>query len=103
MGEWAPFPLSSSVVWYNILGRTSMAIRIRAHFDGKVIVPDEPVDLPVGREFEADLHVEPSPEVQDDFERRKAVILRVAANGVRGTNIPLKALRRENLHGDDGR
>ena len=25
-----------------------MAIVIRAHFDGKVIVPDEPVDIPVG-------------------------------------------------------
>jgi len=31
--------------WYN---RVIMAIVIRAHFDGKVIVPDEPLDLPVG-------------------------------------------------------
>jgi hypothetical protein len=26
-----------------------MSIAIRAHFDGKVFVPDEPVDLPVGK------------------------------------------------------
>jgi hypothetical protein len=25
---------------------------IKAHFDGKVIVPDEPVDLPVGQQVE---------------------------------------------------
>ncbi|MEX0777441.1 MAG: hypothetical protein WD042_17185 [Phycisphaeraceae bacterium] len=29
-----------------------MTTRLRAHFDGKVLVPDEPVDLPVGEPLE---------------------------------------------------
>lgn len=33
-----------------------MVSRIRAHFDGKVFVPDEPVDLPVGQPLELDVH-----------------------------------------------
>ncbi|HWB53372.1 MAG TPA: hypothetical protein VG722_04240 [Tepidisphaeraceae bacterium] len=28
---------------------------IKAHFDGKVFVPDEPVDIPSGRAFKLDL------------------------------------------------
>ncbi len=28
---------------------------LRAHFDGKVIVPDEPVDLPVNSAFEIEI------------------------------------------------
>jgi hypothetical protein len=32
-----------------------MALTIRAHFDGKVIVPDEPVDLPVDQPLEVEL------------------------------------------------
>lgn len=35
---------------------------LRAHFDGKVLVPSEPVDLPVGQEVELQVTpVEPSP------------------------------------------
>jgi hypothetical protein len=35
---------------------------IRAHFDGKVLVPDEPVDLPVDRPLEVHVHpIEPIP------------------------------------------
>jgi len=30
--------------------------KLRAHFDGKVLVPDEPVDLPLNRELE--IHVD---------------------------------------------
>ena len=41
-----------------------MSLMIRAHFDGRVIVPDEPVNLPTGRTLE--VHVqdtsEPLPE-----------------------------------------
>ncbi len=34
-----------------------MSVVIRAHFDGKVIVPDEPVSLPVDRPMEAELRL----------------------------------------------
>ncbi len=78
-----------------------MAIRIRAHYDGKTIVPDEPIDVPVDQTFEADLYLE-SKEHENDFERRRAALHRIAARGVRGVSIPLEALRRENLYEDRG-
>ena len=77
-----------------------MAIRVRAHFDGKVIVPDEPVDLPVGQELEADLRVVEPEQEAADFERRRAALRRIAREGVHGANIPLEALRRENMYED---
>ena len=61
-------------------------IRIRAHFDGKVIVPDEPVDLPPNTVL--DLRIEDGSETE--------------------TTVPLKGTRLEDLlelagtwHGDD--
>lgn len=38
-----------------------MSMTIRAHFDGQVIVPDEPVELPVDQPLELEVHL-PSPE-----------------------------------------
>lgn len=78
-----------------------MAIRVRVHYDGKTIVPEEPIDVPVDQTFEADLYVEPG-KPEDDFERRRAALHRVASRGVRGVSIPLEALRRENLYEDRG-
>ena len=51
---------------------------LRAHFDGTVIVPDEPADSA----------------------RRLAALERVVARAVEGTNIPLEMLRREHLYED---
>lgn len=34
-----------------------MGLTIRAHYDGRVIVPDEPLGLPVGEPLEADLRL----------------------------------------------
>jgi hypothetical protein len=77
-----------------------MSIKVRAHFDGKVIIPDEPVDLPVDQPLEADVTiVEPEQEAAD-FERRRAALRRIASEAVRGVNIPLEALRRENMYED---
>lgn len=91
---------------------------IRAHFDGKVLVPDEPVSLPVGKPLDVDVR-EPSngvsPEVAAAMEAakdpgwrtrrlqafvqfRERVRLRPA-----GPRIPTEALRREYIYGDDGR
>jgi hypothetical protein len=40
-----------------------MMVAIRGHFDGKVIIPSEPVDLPQGRElvFHVDNSASPAP------------------------------------------
>jgi hypothetical protein len=34
---------------------------IKAHFDGKVIVPDEPLDLPVNQKLRLEVVAEPTP------------------------------------------
>ena len=47
---------------------------ISAHFDGKVIVPDEPVELPVGQPLRVRL------EVQGASSARFAELLRFAAD-----------------------
>ena len=51
-----------------------MTKTISAHFDGKVIVPDEPVELPVGQPLRVRL------EVQDVSSARFAELLRFAAD-----------------------
>jgi len=37
--------------------------KLKAHFDGKVLVPDEPVDLPMDCELE--VHVQPTAQSQE--------------------------------------
>lgn len=75
-----------------------MAIVIRAHFDGKTIVPDEPVDLPVNEPLEFEF----KPREPDwDPEKAKAAIRRIASRA-KPVGIPLEALRRENMYEDRG-
>jgi hypothetical protein len=38
---------------------SDMGKTIRAHFDGAVIIPDEPVDLPIGEPLELELKLLP--------------------------------------------
>lgn len=71
-----------------------MAIVIRAHFDGKTIVPDEPVDLPVGKPLRGEFTL-----VEADA-AREAAWQRLKTRKVRGSSIPLEALRRENMYED---
>jgi hypothetical protein len=79
--------------------RDVMIVRIRAHFDGKVIVPDEPVELPVDEPLEAELRTvassaRPSQAVIEERLRR----LEMATGTIEGPEIPAEALRRENLY-----
>jgi hypothetical protein len=73
-----------------------MSLTIRAHFDGKVIVPDEPVDLPVNQALEVLL----SPITPEDptQEQRREALQRLVGRAIHGVNIPLEALRRENMY-----
>lgn len=41
----------------NSLQEYGMTRTIKAHFDGKVIVPDEPVDLPVGKALDVEVNL----------------------------------------------
>jgi hypothetical protein len=78
-----------------------MSLTIRAHFDGKVIVPDEPVDLPVDQPLEVELKPVPAEgesahnalSIEERLRR-----LRAASGRLSGPSIPAEALRRENLY-----
>lgn len=78
-----------------------MTVTIRAHFDGKVIVPDEPVDLPVDQPLELELKLLES---EDTELLRNLLIeerlkrLAKASGRIQGPSIPLESLRRENLY-----
>lgn len=88
-----------------------MTRTIRAHFDGTALIPEEPVDLPVGEPLS--LTVEPArrsapglPILADpsrSLEEKLAAIRRTFSHGVPGVNLPDEALRRENMYGDEGR
>lgn len=88
---------------------------IRAHFDGKVIVPDEPVDWPINQPLSIQAvpvdapaasgagsneanGTMPSVEViAERLAKLRAISGRLASGG-----IPDEALRRENLYEDRG-
>jgi hemoglobin-like flavoprotein len=72
-----------------------MAIVIRAHFDGKVIVPDEPLDLPVGEPLVAEIRNASASEA-----RRRVLEAWEAftANPVADVHISDESLRREHLY-----
>jgi hypothetical protein len=76
-----------------------MSNRFRAHFDGKVLVPDEPVSLPLNQAIELQVIATRAP----DQEPPKSVAdrlaaLRALAGSIDGPPISLEALRRENLY-----
>ncbi len=75
-----------------------MSIVIRAHFDGRTIVPDEPVELPVDEPLEASLTV--VAERKGRSPEREAAWQRLKARRIRGVSIPEEALRRENMYQD---
>jgi len=76
-----------------------VTINIRAHFDGKVFVPDESVDLPVDEPLIIQVEVLRSLPVADPsvIEERLRK-LKALAGRFEGPTIPDEALRRENLY-----
>lgn len=75
-----------------------MSLTLRAHFDGKVIVPDEPVELPVGQPLSVEVQVAASNGSSLSGEEWHAALDRLVAVAIPGLNIPDEALRRENLY-----
>lgn len=79
-----------------------MVHRIRAHFDGRIIVPDEPVDLPRNQPLDVDLRVI-APEFGPDralIEQRLWALGRLSG-AVTAPPVPPEALRRESLYDPD--
>lgn len=80
-----------------------MKSAIRARFDGKVFVPEEPVDLAEGeRVLIQILSPVPSSSKAVTHEEIEAALEALRATAVSGANIPDEALRRENLYQDRG-
>jgi hypothetical protein len=77
-------------------------ISIRAHFDGKVIVPEEPMDLPVNTALNVEVRpcLISAPVDQATIARRLAGLERFVVGGATGASISAEALRREGLYGD---
>lgn len=81
----------------------------RAHFDGQVIVPDEPVSFAVNEALILEAH--PSVETptkqpaRENVQEKLAALQRIVTRAEKrnGRPIPAEALRRENMYGDDGR
>ena len=73
---------------------------LSAHYDGKVIVPDEPVDLPVGQSLVLTWQTaDPSTVLPGQAERRRA-LEEFFELAVPGGSIPAEALSREYLYED---
>ncbi|MCL5103503.1 MAG: hypothetical protein M1133_05235 [Armatimonadetes bacterium] len=73
-----------------------MSVVIRVHFDGKTLVPEEPVDLPINESIEAELRVAEvrpgrSPE-------REAAWQRLLSLRISGLDVPDFALSRESMY-----
>ncbi len=74
-----------------------MSVIIKAHFDGKTIVLDEPADLPINEPLEFELKLAPEESAWDP-EKAKDAVRRIASRAVHGLNIPDEALRRDSLY-----
>jgi len=74
-----------------------MSVIIKAHFDGKTIVPDEPVDLPINEPLEFELRQSTEDSIWDPIKAKEAV-RRIASRAVHGLNVTDEALRRENMY-----
>lgn len=78
-----------------------MSNRFRAYFDGKVLVPDKPLSLPLNQAIELEVIAMPSanggpPASVAD----RLAALRALARSIEGQPIPLEALRRKHLYDD---
>lgn len=74
---------------------------VRVHYDGAVLVPDEPLDLPVGEPLEVDVRPLRAdiPYSELSIEERLRRLERFSGR-IKGVSIPDEALRRENLYGE---
>lgn len=78
-----------------------MSNRFRAHFDGRVLVPDGPIELPLNQAMEFEVVTTRAgngePLAAAAIAERLAA-LRALAGSTHGPAIPLESLRRENLY-----
>lgn len=77
-----------------------MKTLIHARYDGKVLIPEEPLELQEGQTVTM-LLIEPPLKAEEvSIEEKIAALKRVVEGGVRGVNLPPEALRRETIYED---
>lgn len=74
---------------------------IRAHFDGKTLVLDEPVDLPINEPLEFDLRPTAACLPWDPAKASEAWDW-IKSHPISGLHISDESLRRENMYEDRG-
>jgi predicted DNA-binding antitoxin AbrB/MazE fold protein len=70
---------------------------IRARFSGRVIIPEEPLELPEGQSLEVSIKCLPS-EAHPNELNAQCAWEEIKATAIKGLNIPNEALRRERLY-----
>jgi predicted DNA-binding antitoxin AbrB/MazE fold protein len=70
---------------------------IRARFSGRVIIPEEPLELPEGQSLEVSIKCLPS-EAHPNALNAQRAWEEIKATAIKGLNIPSDALRREHLY-----
>lgn len=78
-----------------------MSVVIRMHFDGKVFVPDQPVDVPINEPLDFELKQAPE-HLPWDREKAREAWEWMMSHPISGLNISDESLRRENLYEDRG-
>lgn len=71
---------------------------IRAHYDGKTIVPDEPVDAPVNQPLEIELRVIEDRLSDEEIKRRRAAIRRFVSKAIPGLIVSDYAFSRDSIY-----
>jgi len=77
-----------------------MKTLIRARYDGKVLVPEEPLDLQAGQEVLLDIRLEGAQGTAKSKQERLRALQELIDTAIPGLDIPDAALRRENLYED---
>ncbi|MCS6831234.1 MAG: antitoxin family protein [Armatimonadota bacterium] len=78
-----------------------MKTLIHARYDGKVLIPEEPLQLEEGQIVRLEI-IAPACQSEASLsrERRRQALRQLVATAVEGASIPDEALRRENLYED---
>jgi hypothetical protein len=78
----------------------SMTTTIQARFDGRVLVPEEPIDLPVNQILTLDVRQPRFVRVLPSLDQRRMAHQQLVMDAVSGVNLPDSALRRDSIYED---
>ena len=70
---------------------------IRARFSGRVIIPEEPLELPEEQSLEVIIRCIPS-EIYSDAANAQRAWQEIKATAIKGLSIPSDSLRREHIY-----